>query len=61
MVLRLLLYTLCLFLVMVVYTGQNHTTAGETVRASIRMTGKWLFWTVVAFGVMVGLQLLFID
>ena len=61
MVLRLLLYALCLFLVMVVYTGQKHETAAATLRSSARMTVKLLIWTVVGFAVMVALQVFFID
>lgn len=61
MITRLLLYVLCLFLVMIVYTAQKHTTAGATLRASARMTAKLLIWTVVGFAVMLGLQLFFVD
>ena len=60
-VLRVVLYTLCLFLVMIVYTGQKQTTAQETLRAAAQMTAKVLGWSVVGVLVMLGLQMAFVD
>lgn len=58
---RVLLYALCLFLVMVVYTGQKHDDAAATARAALGMTGKLLMWSAIGFAVMLGLQMAFID
>ena len=58
---RVLLYALCLFLVMIVYTGQKHENAAATAQAALGMTAKLLFWSAVGFAVMLGLQMAFID
>ena len=58
---RVLLYALCLFLVMIVYTGQKHTNAADTVRAATGMTAKLLIWSAIGFAVMLGLQMALID
>lgn len=60
-VLRVVLYTFCLFLVMIVYTGQKHRTAQETLQASAKMTARVLGWSVVGVLVMLGLQLALVD
>ena len=61
LVLRLLLYALCLFLVMIVYVGQRHSTARGTLRESVRMTAKFLVWSVVGIVVILGLEYVFVD
>ncbi len=61
LLLRILLYTVCLFMVCVVYTGQKHTTAAGTLRAAGRSTVRLLLWTAVGVVVMFALEWLFID
>ncbi len=61
LVLRLLLYAVCLFLVMLVYASQKQTDAAGTVHAATRLTGKLLAWSIVGVLVMTGLQFLFVD
>jgi len=61
LVLRLLLYLVCLFLVMIVYTGQKNATAVATLRASTKMTAKLMVWSIVGIGVMWGIELAFVD
>lgn len=58
---RVLLYAFCLFLVMIVYTGQKHTDAAATLRAATTMTAKLLIWSAIGFAVMIGLQMAFVD
>ena len=58
---RALLYTACLFLVMVVYTAQKHTNARDTLHSAIRGTGRMLLWSVIAVVVMLVLEELFIS
>jgi len=58
---RVLLYAVCLFLVMIVYTGQKHDNAPDTVRAATTMTAKLLIWSAIGFAVMIGLQMAFVD
>ena len=60
-VMRVLLYTFCLFLVMIVYTGQRHATAEATLRAAAQMTARVLGWSIVGVLVMLGLQLALVD
>lgn len=59
--LRLLVYTVVVFLVLVVYLGQRETTAAATVRAAALKTVKFLAYTVAAVAVMLGLEYLFLD
>ncbi len=59
--LRAALYALCLFLVMIVYTGQKQATAAATLRAAARGTVRLLAWTVVGAAIMLGLEFAFID
>jgi hypothetical protein len=61
LLLRILLYAVCLYLVMIVYTGQKHSTARATLAAAARKTGKWLAWSAVGASVMLVLQLVMID
>lgn len=60
LVFQVLLYAFCLFLVMIVYTGQKHTDAAGTLRASAFMTAKLLLWSAAGFAAMLGLEALFI-
>ena len=50
-----------LFLIMVVYTGQQHDNAGDILRDSVRKTGKFLGWTAILVVVMELCFWLFID
>jgi len=58
---RFAIYTVVLFLIMVVYTGQHHDDAGDILRESVRKTGKFLGWTAVLVVVMELCFWLFID
>ena len=58
---RGLLYAVCLFLVMIVYTGQKHETASDTLQAATKSTVKFLIYSAVGIAVMFGLQMLLID
>ena len=61
LVLRVMLYAGCLFLVMIVYTGQKQTNAADTLRAAAVMTTKLLVWSAIGFAVMLGLEMVVID
>ena len=50
---RVLLYAMCLFLVMIVYTGQKHASAADTARAATGLTAKLLMWSAIGFAVMI--------
>ncbi len=56
LLIHLLLYVVALFLILVVYLGQRHDNAKDTLRAVIPATGKWLIWSVV---LVLGMQALF--
>ncbi len=58
---RLLIYIPVLFLVMVVYVGQRHDNARDTLRGAARLTGKGLVYTGVLILIMEILGWLFID
>ena len=58
---RAALYAFCLLLVMIVYVGQRHTNARDTLRGALRATAKVFAWTVIGAAVMLLLQALFID
>ena len=61
MLVRIALYAVVLFLIMVVYTGQQHDNAGDILRDSVRKTGKFLGWTAILVVVMELCFWLFID
>jgi TRAP-type mannitol/chloroaromatic compound transport system permease small subunit len=58
---RALLYTVVMFCIMVVYTGQQHATAASTLGDAGRKTGKFVAWTVVLVLVMEVCFWLFIE
>ena len=49
---RVVLYAFVLFLVMIVYTGQQHESARAILRDSVHKTGKFLWWTLLLVVVM---------
>ena len=59
--LRVVVYAIVVFLVLVVYAGQHETTAAGALRRAGVKTVPFLLWTVVAVLVMEALQWLFID
>jgi hypothetical protein len=59
--LKLSVYAFVLFLVVIVYVGQKHETAGATLRAALPKTLRYLGWTAFWLGVMFGVEALFID
>ncbi len=58
---RILIYVLVMFLIMIVYTGQQHDNASAILSDSVRKTGKFVWWTVILVGVMEVCFWLFID
>ena len=60
-VIRLVIYTVVLFLIMIVYTGQQHDNAPAILRDSVRKTGKFLWWTFLLVAVMELCFWLFVD
>lgn len=58
---RLLLYLPVLFLIMIVYAGQRHDNARDTLRTAGRMTVKGFVYTLALIAVMFTLEWLFID
>ena len=61
LVIRLALYAVVLFLVMIVYTGQQHDNARAILRDSVAKTGKFLWWTFILVAVMEACFWLFVD
>ena len=61
LVLRAVLYAASLFLVMIVYTGQKHSTPGPILQASLRMTAKLFAWSALGVVVMLALEAVFVD
>ncbi|MEO6593366.1 MAG: hypothetical protein ABIP94_01275 [Planctomycetota bacterium] len=58
---RLAVYLPVLFLIAIVVAGQQQTTAGGTLEAAIRRTGRWVVWSAVLVGSMFLLEVLFIG
>lgn len=58
---RVLVYAVVVFLVLIVYAGQHEKTAADALRRAARKTVPFLLWTIVAVVVMEALQWLFID
>ena len=58
---RLLIYIPVLYLVMVVYVGQRHDNAPDTLRGALRLTSKGLVYTGILILIMEILGWLFID
>ncbi len=61
LLIRLVLYVICVFLIMIVYAGRHGETAGEAVQLAGRKTVKVLVWTVVLVGLMELLEYLFLP
>ena len=61
LLLRIAIYAVVMFLIMVVYTGQHYDTAGDILRDSVRKTGKFLAWTGILIVVMELCFWLFVD
>ena len=49
---RLLIYIPVMFLILVVFIGQKHDNAADTMRESAAKTVKWVGWTIVLVLVM---------
>ncbi|MBM4064010.1 MAG: hypothetical protein FJ265_23360 [Planctomycetes bacterium] len=58
---RLAVYVPVLFLVAIVVVGQHHDNARDTLRSTVRRTGRWLVWTAALLACMWGLEILFIG
>ncbi len=58
---RLAVFVPMLYLVMVVYVGQRHDTAADTLRSAVRPTVKGILYIAILVVVMETLQGLFID
>ena len=61
LVVRIALYVVVLFLIMSVYTGQQHDDGKAVVQDSVKKTGKFLWWTFILIVVMEVCFWLFID
>ena len=61
LLLRFAVYVPVLFLIAVVVVGQHHTTAGDTLRAAVTRTLRWVLWSVLLLTGMLVLELLFIG
>lgn len=59
--LRVVIYVIVVFLVMIVYTGQKHATAKATLHSATLATIKTCGWTAVAVISMLALTYFFID
>jgi len=60
-ILRFLLYVPVLYLITIVFAGQRHDNARDTLRSALRMTVRAFVYTVVLILVMFVLEWLFID
>lgn len=58
---RLLIYVPVLLLICIVYAGQRHDNARDTIRTSVRMTVRMFVYTVVLVVGMQVCEFLFID
>jgi hypothetical protein len=58
---RIVVYALVVFLVLIVYAGQQESTARGALQRASRRTVPFLAWTAVAVVAMEALQWLFID
>lgn len=61
LILRLLIYAVVLFLIMLVYTGQHYDNAKETLHQAAFKTGKFVGWTAVLILIMNLCFWMFID
>ena len=60
-VVRLLIYIPVMFLILVVFLGQKHDNAADTLREAVFKTLKWVAWTIVLVLVMEICFWLFVD
>jgi len=58
---RIAVYLPVLFLIAIVVVGQQHTTAQETIRASVAKTVRWTVWTLVLVLLMLAADILVIG
>ncbi len=58
---HVLIYTVVMFLIMIVYTGQQHDNAPAILRDSVRKTGKFVWWTFLLVVLMEFCFWLFVD
>ena len=58
---RLLIYIPVMFLILVVFLGQKHDNAADTLRESVRKTLKWVGWTIALVLVMQVCFCAFVD
>ena len=58
---RVVIYTVVMFLIMVVYTGQQHGEPRPILHDSLRKTGKFVGYTAILVVVMQACFWLFID
>lgn len=58
---RLLIYVPVMFLILVVFLGQKHDNAADTLRESVFKTAKWVGYTIALVVVMELCFLLFVD
>ncbi len=58
---RFVLYVICVFLIMLVYTGRHGETPGEMIALGAKKTAKVVLWTVVLVGAMELLEYLFLP
>ena len=61
LIFRILLYTVVMFLIMIVYTGQFHAEPRAILVDSVRKTVKFVLWTAVLVVVMEISFYFFID
>lgn len=61
LIIRVLIYLFVLFLVMIVYTGQQHDNARAILGDAAAKTGRFLMWSTVLVVVMELCFWLFID
>ncbi len=61
LLIRVLLYVPILYLIMIVYVGQRHDNARDTLRGAGKLTVKGLLYTAILVLIMESLEWLFID
>ncbi len=60
-IIRILIYVVVMYLIMIVYTGQQHDNAKAILVDSTRKAGKFLWWSLVLVIVMEVCFRLFIE
>lgn len=61
LVIRILIYAVVMFLIMIVYTGQQHDNAKDILADSVRKCGRFMWWSLVLVLVMELCVWLFIE